>query len=279
MSSSFAHTAPAMFVQITRPTNATSVSGAQRAGRVPARRRGIVIRDATVRAHTPDDVGGGGAVRYVRTSREQGSCRTCHSHYALVRPCGEVLTATSRSSRQPAPAASAPPMPTGPVAHVRSAACSTTLGISADGRVATFAWNTARHLELYFACPVHGSGAAHAQHPAVPRAAHLHRQPRRRRGDLRRSVAPGLARAAPADVRTRASPGAHGRRNRRHPRRAARPRSPRLRGRCSPRPSRSSSTSTTNTAPRACATRAARPATRRACCTATAARSCTRSVR
>lgn len=31
-----------------------------------------------------------------------------------------------------------------------------TLGISADGRVATFAWNTARHLELYFAAPCTG---------------------------------------------------------------------------------------------------------------------------
>jgi fatty-acyl-CoA synthase len=31
-----------------------------------------------------------------------------------------------------------------------------TLGISADGRVATFAWNTARHLELYFAVPCSG---------------------------------------------------------------------------------------------------------------------------
>ena len=30
------------------------------------------------------------------------------------------------------------------------------LGISADGRVATFAWNTARHLELYFAAPCTG---------------------------------------------------------------------------------------------------------------------------
>ena len=30
------------------------------------------------------------------------------------------------------------------------------LGISADGRVATFAWNTARHLELYFAAPCSG---------------------------------------------------------------------------------------------------------------------------
>ena len=31
-----------------------------------------------------------------------------------------------------------------------------TLGISGDGRVATFAWNTARHLELYFAAPCSG---------------------------------------------------------------------------------------------------------------------------
>jgi len=30
------------------------------------------------------------------------------------------------------------------------------LGVSADGRVATFAWNTARHLELYFAAPCSG---------------------------------------------------------------------------------------------------------------------------
>ena len=30
------------------------------------------------------------------------------------------------------------------------------LGISATGRVATFAWNTARHLELYFAPPCGG---------------------------------------------------------------------------------------------------------------------------
>ena len=31
-----------------------------------------------------------------------------------------------------------------------------TLGIGAEGRVATFAWNTARHLELYFAAPCTG---------------------------------------------------------------------------------------------------------------------------
>ena len=31
-----------------------------------------------------------------------------------------------------------------------------TLGVSGDGRVATFSWNTARHLELYFAAPCSG---------------------------------------------------------------------------------------------------------------------------
>src|SRR5919106_317823 len=30
------------------------------------------------------------------------------------------------------------------------------LGVSADGRVGTFAWNSARHLELYFAAPCSG---------------------------------------------------------------------------------------------------------------------------
>src|SRR3954447_26631463 len=30
------------------------------------------------------------------------------------------------------------------------------LGISSDGRVGTFAWNSARHLELYFAAPCSG---------------------------------------------------------------------------------------------------------------------------
>src|SRR4051812_7319787 len=30
------------------------------------------------------------------------------------------------------------------------------LGISPDARVATFAWNSARHLELYFAAPCSG---------------------------------------------------------------------------------------------------------------------------
>ena len=44
--------------------------------------------------------------------------------------------------------------------------------------------------------PVHRPGAAHAQHPAVPRAAGLHRQPRAGRGRLRRPLAGPAARAA-----------------------------------------------------------------------------------
>ena len=38
----------------------------------------------------------------------------------------------------------------------RLGAALSALGVSADGRVATFAWNTARHLELYFAAPCSG---------------------------------------------------------------------------------------------------------------------------
>jgi fatty-acyl-CoA synthase len=38
----------------------------------------------------------------------------------------------------------------------RLASALDTLGIAADGRVATFAWNSARHLELYFAAPCSG---------------------------------------------------------------------------------------------------------------------------
>ncbi len=38
------------------------------------------------------------------------------------------------------------------------------LGISADGRVGTFGWNSGNHLELYFAGPVHRASAAHSEH-------------------------------------------------------------------------------------------------------------------
>jgi fatty-acyl-CoA synthase len=35
----------------------------------------------------------------------------------------------------------------------RIAGCLDAAGVSADGRVGTFAWNTARHLALYYAIP------------------------------------------------------------------------------------------------------------------------------
>src|SRR5690242_10306184 len=38
----------------------------------------------------------------------------------------------------------------------RLAAALEDLGVPADGRVATFCWNTARHLELYLAAPCSG---------------------------------------------------------------------------------------------------------------------------
>ena len=53
------------------------------------------------------------------------------------------------------------------------------LDIDVGDRVGTFVWNTQEHLEAYFAIPLHRRGAAHPQPPAVPRAAHLHREPRR----------------------------------------------------------------------------------------------------
>ena len=65
-------------------------------------------------------------------------------------PDKAVVTATAAGPRDARPTASGPSAPGG------SAACSTTSASRADGRVATFGWNTARHLELYFAAPCTG---------------------------------------------------------------------------------------------------------------------------
>ena len=119
-------------------------------------------------------------------------------------------------------------------------------------------------------------GAAHPEHPAVPRAAHLHRQPRRGRGDLRRPVAARPAVAAGRHVRDGQAHRGDGRRTRRAARGRARVRSCSTTRTCWPRRNRSSGTSTTRTRPRRCVTRAAPPATPRASCTRTARRGCTR---
>ena len=99
------------------------------------------------------------------------------------------------------------------------------LEISADGRVGTFAWNTARHLELYFAAPCSGPRPAHAEHPAVPGRHRLHRRPRRGRGRLRRPLAAEALLAAGRPLRDRQARRRDGRRRRRgDPRRPARAR-------------------------------------------------------
>ena len=51
--------------------------------------------------------------------------------------------------------------------------------------------------------PVDGRGAAHPEHPALPRAARLHRQPRRGQGRHRRRLAGRPARQAAAEARDR----------------------------------------------------------------------------
>ena len=170
------------------------------------------------------------------------------------------------------------PTASGRSARAGSRPCSTSSGVSKDGRVGTFAWNTRRHLELYFAAPCSRPRPAHAQHPPVPGRHHLHRQPRRGRGRLRRPLAaedPLAADRPPGDGQAR---GRDGRRRRRgDPRR--RP-DPRLRGAARRRRAGGvRRSSRTRTRPPRCVTRAAPPAIRRASSTRTAARSCTRWAR
>ena len=149
-------------------------------------------------------------------------------------------------------------------------------GISADGRVATFAWNTARHLELYFAAPCTGRVLHTLNIRLFPeQLTYIVNHAEDEVIFVDRSLL-GLLAPLLQDVRGRQAPRADGRRQGRHPRRPRTATSCSTTRTCWPPPTRSSSASTTSTAPPACATRAARPATRRASSTATAARSCTR---
>ena len=128
--------------------------------------------------------------------------------------------------------------------------------------------------------PVDGCGAPHAQHPALPRAAGLHRQPRRGPGRHRRRLAgPLLAAQLPHFETVTHVRGRRARRGRRRPRLApcqrqggAALRGPARRAARRVRLARGGRAST----PRRCATPAAPPATRRASSTATAPRGCTR---
>ena len=99
------------------------------------------------------------------------------------------------------------------------------LEISADGRVGTFAWNTAPPPRALLRRALQRPRPAHAEHPSVPGRHHLHRQPRRGRGDLRRPVAAEGAVAAGRRPRDRQARRGDGRRRRRRdPRRPADPR-------------------------------------------------------
>ena len=119
--------------------------------------------------------------------------------------------------------------------------------------------------------------AAHPQHPAVHRAADLHREPRRGRGRLRRPLAvPAVLAARRPDGRPSARSSSS----------TTAPTSPSPTTSASPTttpcsspssPTRAASRSRTRTRPRPCATRRAPPATPRASSTRTVRRCCTRS--
>ena len=74
---------------------------------------------------------------------------------------------------------------------------STHSSVPEDARVATFAWNTARHLELYFAVPCSGRVVHTLNIRLFPEQLDLHHQPRGGRCDLRRPVAGRAAVATP----------------------------------------------------------------------------------
>ena len=141
-------------------------------------------------------------------------------------------------------------------------------------RVATLGWNHGPHLEAYFGIPLDGRRPAHAQPPPPPRGARLHRQPRRRpRRARRREPAAAVGTGAPAassvpidDRRRRDQAGAPTG----YLEYEALHRDGRAGARICPTP--------TSAPPPRCATRPARPATRRACSTRTARSCSTRSA-
>ena len=84
------------------------------------------------------------------------SCRTVRSRSTTSSTGPRRSSRRRRSSPPRQRASSGRPTASGPARARRLGGVLDDLGISADGRVATFAWNTARHLELYFAAPCSG---------------------------------------------------------------------------------------------------------------------------
>ncbi len=100
-----------------------------------------------------------------------------------------------------------------------------------QARVATFAWNSQRHVELYLAVPSSGRVLHTVNHRLFARRDHPHRQRRRGRHRVRRPVAPAHGLAAGAGVPHGPARRGDGRRRRR----AAARRRPRRRLRAVPR--------------------------------------------
>ena len=124
--------------------------------------------------------------------------RTLVERAALLFPAKEIVTPHARRT---APLHLRRPRTARRPARERAARRS---ACGPGDRVGTFAWNTYRHLELYLAVPSMRRRAAHGEHPPLPGADHLHHQPRRRRGALRRRIAAGAARAARRGAANRA---------------------------------------------------------------------------
>ena len=140
------------------------------------------------------------------------------------------------------------------------------------------AWNGYRHMELYFAVSGAGSGAAHDQPAPASGADRLDRRPCRGPGAVLRPDVPAAGRGDRAALHDGEALGAMT--DRAHMPAEQRQARNLL---CyeelieRPNPIDSPGPSSTRTPRRRSATRRARPATRRACCTAIARRSCTRS--
>ncbi len=109
-------------------------------------------------------------------------------HAARVHPDAEVVTADARTAPV---AVRSPRSPSGPAAWPGPCA---TCGVDGDQRVAHVHVEQRRAPGGVPGRAEHGRGAAHAEHPAVPRPAHLHRQPRRGQGHHRRREAAPAAR-------------------------------------------------------------------------------------
>ncbi len=156
------------------------------------------------------------------------------------------------------------------------------LGIENGDRVGTFCWNTQEHLEAYLAVPSMGAVLHTLEYPALPRAARLRHQSRRRQADHRRRLADPDARQG----RGRAQDGRaiRRRRRRRYRRRSSAvvPGAEILRYSeiiASRDRRRTSGPRSTNGRPPRCVTRRAPPGTRRVSRTRTDPRTCTRSRR